>query len=109
MSINRRQFLGLAGYSAAGIALAGCGGFGGGSEDSSNSDELTFMFWAGDAELKAFQSLAADFEKAEGVPVRLQQVPFAQLLTNVDAGLQSGQAPDVFRVTYTDLGVYSSR
>ncbi|NHC44365.1 twin-arginine translocation signal domain-containing protein [Motilibacter aurantiacus] len=29
MPIDRRQFLGLAGYSAAGLALAGCGGFSG--------------------------------------------------------------------------------
>ena len=60
-------------------------------------------------ELAAFQAIAKDFEAAEGITVKMRQVPFDQLLTTVDAGLQAGEAPDVFRVTYTDLGVYSSQ
>ena len=111
MSLDRRTFLALLGAAAGSAALGGCAGFtgGGGGGDEGADDRLTFTLWAGDAELTAFQQLARDFEAAEGIRVELQQVPFDQLLTTVDAGLQGGQAPDVFRVTYTDLGVYSSQ
>ena len=110
MAVDRRTFLKVLGLTAAGTALGGCAGFGGGGgSEEGSEDDLTFTLWAGDAELAAFQALARDFESAEGVRVRLEQVPFDQLLTTVDAGLQGGQAPDLFRVTYTDLGVYSSQ
>jgi multiple sugar transport system substrate-binding protein len=36
-------------------------------------------------------------------------VPFSEVRQNVDAGLQSGRAPDLFRVTYNDLGIYGSQ
>ncbi len=112
-TLDRRTFLTLVGAAAGSAALSSCAGFGGGGEsdtDEQGSDEqITFTLWAGDAELAAFQAIAKDFQAAEGVRVKLQQVPFDQLLTTVDAGLQAGQAPDVFRVTYTDLGVYSSQ
>ena len=112
MSLDRRTFLALLGTAAGSAALGGCAGFTGGgrtSEGEGSEDQLTFTLWAGDAELTAFEAIARDFEAAEGIRVKLQQVPFDQLLTTVDAGLQGGQAPDVFRVTYTDLGVYSSQ
>ncbi len=110
MQLDRRTFLAALGAAAGSAALGGCAGFGGGGGDDEGSDDrITFTLWAGDAELAAFQALARDFEAAEGIGVELQQVPFDQLLTTVDAGLQGGQAPDVFRVTYTDLGVYSSQ
>lgn len=111
MTLDRRTFLTLIGAAGGSAVLGGCAGFtgSGGSGSAGSDDELTFTLWAGDAELTAFRAIARDFEAAEGVRVRLQQVPFDQLLTTVDAGLQGGQAPDVFRVTYTDLGVYSSQ
>jgi multiple sugar transport system substrate-binding protein len=112
MTLDRRSFLAILGAAAGSAALGSCAGFGGGSGNSggeASGDEITFTLWAGDAELAAFQAIARDFEAAEGIRVKLQQVPFDQLLTTVDAGLQAGQAPDVFRVTYTDLGVYSSQ
>ena len=112
MSLDRRTFLALLGAAAGSAAMSGCAGFtggGGGSEEGGSDEEITFTLWAGDAELTAFEAIARDFEAAEGIRVKLQQVPFDQLLTTVDAGLQGGQAPDVFRVTYTDLGVYSSQ
>jgi multiple sugar transport system substrate-binding protein len=112
MTLDRRTFLALMGAAAGSAALGGCAGFtggGGGSEEEGSDEEITFTLWAGDAELTAFEAIARDFEAAEGIRVKLQQVPFEQLLTTVDAGLQGGQAPDVFRVTYNDLGVYSSQ
>ncbi|GAA2724970.1 ABC transporter substrate-binding protein [Cellulomonas aerilata] len=112
MALDRRRFLALLGAAAGSAALGGCAGFSGGRDDgggAASDDEITFTLWAGDAELVAFRAIARDFEAAEGIRVKLQQVPFDQLLTTVDAGLQAGQAPDVFRVTYTDLGVYSSQ
>jgi multiple sugar transport system substrate-binding protein len=111
MPMDRRTFLAALGAATGSAVLGGCAGFGGGGgDDAEGSDErLTFTLWAGDAELAAFEQIARDFEAAEGIAVELQQVPFDQLLTTVDAGLQAGEAPDVFRVTYTDLGVYSSQ
>ena len=111
MTLDRRTFLALLGATAGSTALSSCAGFGGGSDPAEEGadDRITFTLWAGDAELTAFEAIARDFKAAEGITVELQQVPFDQLLTTVDAGLQAGEAPDVFRVTYTDLGVYSSQ
>lgn len=110
--LDRRAFLRLAGVTAGAAALVGCGfpvrGDDGAAADGSGG-ALTFTLWASGAELAAFRALAREFEAAEGVAVRLQQVPFDQRVASVDAGLQSGQAPDLFRVTYTDLGAYSTR
>ena len=103
MTLDRRTFFEALGATAGAAALGGCAGFGGGggsgSGNGGSDDELTFTLWAGGAELAAFQQLARDFEAAEGIRVRLEQVPFEQLLTTVEVGLQGGQAPDVFRAT----------
>ncbi len=110
MALDRRGFLRLAGAVAGGAALSGCGlRSDSGDPGADDADGLTFTLWGGPAELSAFQTLARDFEAAEDVPVRLQPVPFDQVQASVDAGLQSGQPPDLFRVTYADLGVYSSQ
>ncbi len=112
--LSRRTFLNASLAAAGGAALTGCGGFstGGGGADAAEgggTDGLTFTLWGGDAELAAFTAIGEAFTAAEQVPVRIDQVPFGQVLTTVDAGLQSGQAPDLFRVTYTDLGLYADR
>jgi len=68
------------------------------------------MTWASDAEASAFTRLASAFESANsGVTVDLRIVPFGEMFTGVDAQLQSGTAPDVFRVDYPTMGLYSSQ
>ena len=92
--------------------LTGCGG--GFSKPSSGgggaggSDTLSFMTWASEAEESAFRRLAKAFEEKEGVTLDLQVVPYEEMFTTVDNQLQAGNAPDVFRVDYPTLGIYSS-
>ena len=105
---SRRSFLtalGAGGTAAlAGGSLAGCGS-GGGSGDG---DALTMVTWATDAELAAFEQLAEAFRAESGVTVELENLAYDQILTTVDSRLQSGNAPDLFRVSYIDIGAYTS-
>jgi multiple sugar transport system substrate-binding protein len=117
---SRRQFLAAAGVGAAGLALAACG-----SSSSSTKPgvatpttakgplkpaTITFTTWAGSAEETAFKKLVAAFESANPtVKVTLDIVPYAQILQDINARLQADNPPDIFRVTYTNLGLYSSK
>jgi multiple sugar transport system substrate-binding protein len=108
MSVSRRRFLTLAGGYGAAAALAGCGFSR--STSSAASGELTFTTWGSDSELAGFERAIAAFEKANsGATVRLNAVPYEQMFENIDAQLQSDTAPDIFRVDYDNLGVYSGR
>lgn len=110
MTLDRRQFLRLSGLGATAGALSACGGFStNSSSTASKPDQLTFTLWGGDAELKAYKDLAARFTKAEKIPVKIQQTAYAEILTGINAGLESGKAPDLFRISYTDLGTYTSK
>ena len=52
---------------------------------------------------------ARSFESANtGAKIDLKIVPYEDMFTGIDAGLQSGTAPDVFRVDYPTMGVYAS-
>ncbi len=106
---SRRSFLtalGAGGGAAlAGGALAGCGS---GSGSSGGGDALTMLIWATDAELAVFQQLADAFREESGVTVELENLPYDQILTTVDSRLQSGSPPDLFRVSYIDIGAYTS-
>jgi hypothetical protein len=109
-SMSRRRFLAVAGAAAGAVSLAGCGGFStGGDEAASDPDTLRFTLWGSDPEVAAFKSLADAFKQRENVTVEINNIPFGEVRQNVDAGLQSGRAPDLFRVTYNDLGVYGSQ
>jgi multiple sugar transport system substrate-binding protein len=116
MTLSRRSFLAGAGSLTAASVLAGCSGFGkssskssGGASGSAASGTITFMTWASDAEKSAFTKLVDKFESSrKGVTVNLRVVPYAEMFTNVDTQLQAGNAPDVFRVDYPTLGLYSS-
>lgn len=44
-----------------------------------------------------------------GATVELNSVPFGQMFTNVDAQLQAGNPPDIFRVPYYAFGSYAGR
>lgn len=94
---------------AAALALSGCAGFTGGGNDTTEGT-LTFTTWASESEQAAFEQLVDEFEaQNDGVTVELNVVPYDQMFTNIDAQLSAGSAPDVFRVDYGNLGVYSSQ
>ncbi len=111
--LSRRALFGGAAGATAASALTGCGGFskpssGSGGGASGGKDTLSFMTWASEAEESAFTRLATAFGEQEGVTVDLQVVPYEEMFTTVDNQLQAGNAPDVFRVDYPTLGIYSS-
>lgn len=107
--ITRRILGTTAALAAAALMLSGCTGFTGGGSTTSEGT-LTFTTWASDSEKAAFEQLVSDFEAAnDGVTVELNVVPYDQMFSNIDAQLSAGNAPDIFRVDYGNLGVYSSQ
>ncbi|MBM6401205.1 ABC transporter substrate-binding protein [Phycicoccus sonneratiae] len=112
MPLSRRQLLTAAGAATAPLALAACGGFStsGREEGSDASGTITFTTWGTDAELTGLRAAITSFQQANsGVTVRLNAVPYDQMFTTIDAQLQAGQAPDVFRVPYYTFGSYAGR
>ena len=111
MTLNRRQFLGAAGALTGSSLVAGCGGFstsGGGS--GAGDDALNFTTWGTDSELAGFRTVIDRFQAANsGATVTLNAVPYEQMFTNIDAQLQAGNPPDVFRVPYYTFGSYAGR
>src|SRR6218665_1078859 len=93
------------------LTLSGCSGFGGGSgSGGGDSGSLTFTTWASKSEETSFTELVKKFESEhKGVTVKLNVVPYQQMFSNIDAQLSSADAPDIFRVDYGNLGVYSSQ
>jgi multiple sugar transport system substrate-binding protein len=113
MPVTRRQFLTGTGSLAATAVLSGCSGFtksSGSGSSKSKAGTLRFTTWGGDAEAAAFKQLARSFESAnKGAKVDLRIVPYEDMFTGIDTQLQAGTAPDVFRVDYGNLGIYSSK
>ena len=111
MDISRRQFVGAAGAISIPLLLAGCAGFStAGSKPQTEKGTLTFTTWGTDSELAGFRTSIERFEKANaGSKVSLNAVPYEQMFTNIDAQLQAGNAPDIFRVPYYTFGSYAGR
>ncbi|MBA8793209.1 multiple sugar transport system substrate-binding protein [Friedmanniella endophytica] len=112
MPLTRRRFLTGAAATATALPLAaaGCGFAPAGSKAAANPDTLTFTTWGTDAELAGFRAAIAGFEKANsGAKVNLNAVPYEQMFTDIDAQLQTGNPPDVFRVPYYTFGAYAGR
>ena len=113
-SMSRRTLLRGAGLVGATWALSSCGGDGDagtGTGAAAGSGKLsgtaTFTTWGADAEIAAFRKIAADFQADRGAQVKIEVLPYDQIRTVVDRRLQAGQAPDLFRVSYTDVGGYA--
>lgn len=111
MKRTRRIVAGSTALIVASAALAGCAGFGGGGGgDEAATGTLTFTTWASETEQAAFEQLIEEFEaENEDTTIELNVVPYDQMFSNIDAQLASGEAPDIFRVDYGNLGVYSSQ
>jgi multiple sugar transport system substrate-binding protein len=110
MGFTRRQFLGATGAAAAPLVVGACGFTGSDSSADAGSDTLTFTTWGTDSELAGFRNAIARFTKAEpNAKVSLNAVPYEQMFTNIDAQIQAGRAPDIFRVPYYTFGSYAGR
>ena len=112
MGFSRRQFLTAAGAVAAPIIVGGCGFTKSGSDSGSGaaSGTLTFTTWGTDSELAGFRDAIDRFQKANsGTTVSLNAVPYEQMFTNIDAQIQAGNPPDIFRVPYYTFGSYAGR
>jgi multiple sugar transport system substrate-binding protein len=124
MDLTRRALLGGVVGAGALLGTAACAGpkpgTGSGTSASTGAKAsssgpvkgtLTFAFWGGsDGETKGFTYLKQKFEAANpGASVQLKVVPYDGFFAGIDRGLQAGNAPDIFRVDYTNLGKYSSK
>ena len=121
MGFSRRQVIGSGLGLGAAAGLSGCagltgkkasdtpsGGTGGAAADQKVT--LTFVNWSGDAEKKAFDALIAAFQKENpNITVKTDTVPYASVQTNLDTRFQAGNPPDLFRVSYIDIGQYTSQ
>ena len=120
MPLNRRQVLaGGLGLGAA-VGLGACSGLtskaggtapsGGSSGGGGGPVELTFVNWSGDAEKAAFDAVIATFQQANpDITIKTDTVPYASVQTNLDTRFQAGNPPDLFRVSYIDMGQYTSQ
>lgn len=114
MNLNRRTLLAGAGACAT-ASLAGCAGLtgqsggnngGGGGEQTT----LSFVNWSGETEKAAFDALISRFTEANpDITVETETVPYASIQQNIDSRFQSGNPPDLFRVSYIDIGQYTSQ
>ena len=109
-TLTRRQLLGTSGVLAAPLLLAGCGFVPSASKPTTGTGELSFTTWGTDAELAGFRKAIAGFEKANtGAKVTMNPVPYEQMFSNIDAQIQAGNPPDVFRVPYYTFGAYAGK
>jgi multiple sugar transport system substrate-binding protein len=124
MDLTRRALIGGALGTGALLGTAACAGpkpgTAGGTSASAGAKAspsgplkgtLSFAFWGGSTgETKGFNYLKQKFEAANpGTTVELKVVPYDGFFAGIDRGLQAGNAPDVFRVDYTNIGKYSSK
>ena len=71
--------------------------------------EMTLAVWGSDAEVAAYNAAIARYQAANpGTTIRLDVMPFGQFYQQIDTRLAGRQAPDLFRVTYQQVGRYAS-
>ncbi|MFJ4923281.1 ABC transporter substrate-binding protein [Streptomyces sp. NPDC088725] len=87
-------------------AVTGCGG-GSSSGGGSNESPKTLTYWASnqgpniEADKKILTPELAKFQKDTGIKVKLEVVPWSDLLTRILAATTSGQGPDVLNIGNT--------
>ena len=117
MGLTRRDLL-LGGASlGAAASLSGCAGLTRPSGEQSTPGRrrsgpatLTFVNWSGDTEKAAFDALIKAFTEANpDITIKTDTVPYDSIQTNLDSRFQSGNPPDLFRVSYIDIGQYTSQ
>lgn len=86
-------------------AATGCGG--GSSDSGDNSAPKTLTYWASnqgpniDADKKILTPELAKFQKQTGIKVKLEVVPWSDLLNRILAATTSGDGPDVLNIGNT--------
>lgn len=113
MPNTRREFLAASAIAGGALWLGACGGddeeSSAGSGGGPATGTVTFTTWGSAAEIAAIKALVGDFERDNaGARVRLREVPFEEVRQSIDADLEAGSAPDLFRVTYQDFGFYAT-
>ncbi|MCL7378109.1 sugar ABC transporter substrate-binding protein [Streptomyces sp. 35G-GA-8] len=87
-------------------AVAGCGG-GSSSGGGSNESPKTLTYWASnqgpsiEADKKILTPELKKFEEETGIKVKLEVVPWSDLLNRILAATTSGQGPDVLNIGNT--------
>ena len=103
------------GTGTGGAATPTTGGTAAGATSTKSSGTLkgnvTFAFWGGNpGETAGFTYAKKKFEAAHpGTTVTLKVSPYDGFFSGIDRGIQSGKAPDIFRVDYTTIGKYSAK
>jgi len=110
MELSRRHFLAGAGAVSLPLVLAACGFAPAAPKSTPKAGTLTFTTWGTDSELAGFTKGISAFQAANpGATVTLNAVPYKEMFTNIDAQLQAGNPPDIFRVQYYNFGSYAGR
>ena len=107
---SRRTLLTAAAGTGAGLMLAGCASptTSGGSGPTAGKTTLSFQTWANDTERLAFEQLIADYQSANpDVTIDLRIVSASSMHEKLQASLAAGNAPDLARCSYQNLGRYS--
>lgn len=103
-TFNRRTILKSGAGLGAGLLAATYSG-----PSLAQEKQLTFSVWGGDSEIAGYKDVIAKYEAANpGVKIKLDVMPFAQFYQQVDTRLAGRQAPDIFRVTYQQIGRYAT-
>ena len=75
--------------------------------------QLEFLNWSSlktDPEYIGFQKVIDAFHKENpDITVTQKAVPYDSVETTINARLQAGSPPDLFRVSYIDIGLYSAK
>jgi multiple sugar transport system substrate-binding protein len=113
-SLDRRTFVKAVGLTGVAAALGACSSDPAPSTSAPSaastaklSGTATLTTWGADTEIASFKKIAAAFKAARGADVKIEVLPYDQIRTVVDRRLQAGQAPDMFRVSYTDVKGYA--
>ncbi len=108
MPLDRRSFLIGSGAAAVPLLLAGCG-FVKSSPSQQSRGHVDVHHVGYRRRVGRLSRSISAFEAAIRVDISLNAVPYEQMFTNIDAQLQAGNPPDIFRVPYYTFGAYAGR